>query len=775
LTRLAATRWLALLAAICIVGFHWLAQDASLGLAERVSVAAALLVYVASSRIWPLHAERAFRILSTLAALWVIRVVGADGFQPDRVLTLLMVLFGVGMVFTDALSLARFHTLMVVSVTGAMAWFGTETSPPLLLGVLASVGIVSWVVARARDEQTQQLTEMSLVAERVDNGVIMLDPEGRLTWFNEAFAKHFEVTDRNKGELLADVIRDPMTVNRIQRSILGGRPLSVELEHRSTQLTRWFSLDLTPIRDETGTVLRFVGIESDVSRTHMANKQIWNSVAEIMMVVDRDATIVEANDSARQLLRMTPLVGRNLRELVHNDKQWQLIKTLLSGDEPADQDAMDLTLGTEAWTIPVAAIASRLPSAPDQRRRFVLVARNIRERIAATQTRLTLEQKVQEAQRLESLGVLAGGIAHDFNNLLSGILGNASLALMRLPKDDEEARPLVKRIERTAQRAAELTHQMLAYSGKGQFVVEPLSIPRITHEMVDFLSATISKRAKLELEIDNDVGPIEGDGSQIRQLVMNLITNASDALEDENGTIWVRCREITVASSYLARGVQGPTLPPGPYVSFTVRDDGIGMSPETISKMFDPFFTTKVAGRGLGLAATLGIVRGHAGTLRVDSVEGVGTSIEVLLPRSTHPVVAADQEPSLSQFPKGRGGCVLVADDEPDLREFARAVLEHAGYDVLEAEDGEACVRVFTANVDRIGMILLDMTMPRMSGEEALEEIHTIRDVPVILSSGYSSQEARTHLGSRPIAAFLGKPYKAGALLDLVAQVIGER
>ncbi len=395
--------------------------------------------------------------------------------------------------------------------------------------------------------------------------------------------------------------------------------------------------------------------------------------------------------------------------------------------------------------------------------------REVRERQKAEEERRRLEAKIQYAQKLESLGILAGGIAHDFNNLLVGILGNADMALAKAPADSMQ-RQFLEAIVSSSQRAANLSNQMLAFSGKGKFVTTTLDLGELTRDVVRLLEMSLPDQAKIRFELPPTPLTTVADPTQIRQLLMNLITNASDAVEG--------CGEIVVAggamecdSAYLSASPLVVDLPSGAYVYLDVTDNGPGMSAETIDKVFDPFFTTKFAGRGLGLAAALGIVRGHGGTFRVDSEIGRGTTFRVLLPRARE---AAEARPvDLPETELRSDGVVLVIDDEAAVRDVVQQVLEDFGMRVLTAEGGDEGLELFARQADAIALVLLDMTMPGRSGQETLKEIHRIRgDVSVILSSGFSEEVVRDQFGDQMISGFLQKPYHPKDLLAAVRETL---
>jgi two-component system cell cycle sensor histidine kinase/response regulator CckA len=286
--------------------------------------------------------------------------------------------------------------------------------------------------------------------------------------------------------------------------------------------------------------------------------------------------------------------------------------------------------------------------------------------------------------------------------------------------------------------------------------------------MAHLLEASISKKVALRYDLAEVPMPIEGDPTQLRQVVMNLIINASDALDDESGVVTVSTGVMQATRDYLADAYLNVELPAGLYAYVEVIDTGCGMDEETLSKIFDPFFTTKFPGRGLGLAAVLGIVRGHRGALKVQSAPGRGSSFRVLFPCTDQPAVPAEAEEALREPSRG-AGTVLVVDDEESVRAVARLMLERGGFSVLTAADGRAAVEVFREHRDRIALVLLDLTMPHLSGEEVLRELRHIRaDVRVILSSGYNEQEVAQHQTEEGLVEFIQKPYSPAALIEKV-------
>jgi PAS domain S-box-containing protein len=405
-------------------------------------------------------------------------------------------------------------------------------------------------------------------------------------------------------------------------------------------------------------------------------------------------------------------------------------------------------------------------------RKWFGVVTDITARKEAEEERRRLEARILSAQKLESLSVLAGGVAHDFSNLLVGVLGNVSLVQPHVAPDSP-AQVHIEQIHSAALRAAELAGQMLAYAGKGAFVVEPLDLSRLVDEMADLLACSISKKAVLKRVLDDRLPLVQGDATQLRQLIMNLVVNASDALGDRDGGITVATGQTEADRDTLAGTQVDDGLPAGRYVYLEVSDTGCGMDEDTRARIFDPFFTTKAVGRGLGLAAGLGIVRGHRGAIAVESQPGSGATFRVLFPALEATLLQRPPVPVAAARPEARapGGTVLVADDEAIVRSVARMALEEHGFKVLVARDGQQAVEMFRENADDIVAVLLDLTMPKASGAEVLSQIRHLKpDTRVILSSGYSEQYAVSRLDEKGPTDFIQKPYDPQHLVRLVCR-----
>ncbi len=581
----------------------------------------------------------------------------------------------------------------------------------------------------------------------------------------------------------------------------------------------WLDLSAFPLKDESGEVVRVIEYVKDVSDLHRAEQHLRLQL-DLALGLGRTAHLDEALgllvDGVRELEGVDAaaiyLVDEPTGDLVlvaHRGLSDGFVartermpagtelRALLDaaenrfgavGGEVPDEEGRAEGLraagllplryrGRPVGTLNVASrSAAELP--PATRRLLSGIAAQVAglvARIRFEEERLALEAKVQQAQKLESLGVLAGGIAHDFNNLLVGILGNADLALLDLPPESP-ARQSVRDIEVAARRATELVRQMLAYSGKGRFVVEPLDLGLVVEEMLHLLEASVSKKAHLRLDLAPGLPRVEGDATQLRQVLMNLILNASDAIGDRSGVVSVRTGAMRCDRAYLDGSFMASDAPAGPYVFVEVSDTGVGMERATIERIFDPFFSTKFTGRGLGLAAVLGIVRSHRGAIKVRSELGRGTTVRVLLPPAADERVAGSAlQGETARAPTARAGVVLLVDDEETVRAVGRAMLARLGFEVVAARDGREAVEVFASDPRRFACVLLDLTMPRMDGDECFRRLRELRpEVRVVLSSGYNEQELLARFAGKGLAGFIQKPYHIDELAAALDRVLGD-
>jgi len=370
------------------------------------------------------------------------------------------------------------------------------------------------------------------------------------------------------------------------------------------------------------------------------------------------------------------------------------------------------------------------------------------------------------AQKLESLGVLAGGIAHDFNNLLAIVLARAELSLKDC-SDPALVNSHVSIIRDTALEARMLTRQLLSYAGKGKVLVELLDLNQLVTSMSQLLRASVSKVIRLELLLCPDAVPVQVDVTQLRQVILNLVTNAAEAIDAAGGNIWVRtgCVEVTPATAHSSFAPIEP--PAGSYAFLEVEDDGIGISEETRGRLYDPFFTTKFSGRGLGLAAVLGIVKSHNGAILLDTQPGEGSRFRVLLPlEDVTPLCEPTPNTSYAELSTAEA-CVLVVDDEAPVRAATSEILRSLGYRVYQADGGISACRVFRQHLREIDIVLLDLAMPDMNGEQTLRQLKKLRsDVRVILLTAYAEDEFRVRFLKGDLAGFLTKPFARDELIQ---------
>ncbi|MBI3568501.1 MAG: response regulator [Gemmatimonadetes bacterium] len=499
---------------------------------------------------------------------------------------------------------------------------------------------------------------------------------------------------------------------------------------------------------------------------------IVDNSATLVLVVSQSGRCVLVNREVEGVfgVRREALQGRMLLDVIPGEAAVSLMEATESVIQRGVVVEREFTASSERG--PRTYLAVCFPIAPPGGAASAVgvIATDLTERKRAEAEQREFEANVQHAQKLESLGVMAGGIAHDFNNILGAVLGNADLALNALD-DREEVRRSLEQVVSAARRAADLTRQMLAYAGRASFRREPSDINALLRELSGLASMSLSKKAHVDLQLCEPAPWVTADPAQLSQVVLNLLTNAGDAIGDATGQVTVRTEIVSTLPRELADRWMGEPAPGGPYALLIVEDDGAGMDEETQRRMFEPFFTTKELGRGLGLAAVLGIVKGIGGALTVRSARGVGTRITVAFPASVAPASRPASQ-AAAEAAELTPRTVLVVDDEPMLRSLARRGLRNAGFEVLEAADGHQGLAMFTAGAARIAVVVLDLTMPGMSGSEVLQGIRALDDtVPVVITSGYAPEqlddEARHETGIR----YVQKPYTILQLVRTVSEV----
>jgi two-component system cell cycle sensor histidine kinase/response regulator CckA len=522
---------------------------------------------------------------------------------------------------------------------------------------------------------------------------------------------------------------------------------------------------------------------------HKADRQLckmeqWlattlRSIGDGVLTTDEHARVTFLNPMAERLTgwKLLEAAGRTSAEVLRLvDRQTggpvaDPAQRALAGGAPVTLPPHTSLRSRHGREIPIDDSAAPIRDEDGRVRGVVVVFRDCSEQTRLEEERQHLEKKMREAQKLESLGLMAGGIAHDFNNLLTGIMGNAALCRMKLHRTNPLHENLQK-IQTIGQRAADLCQQMLAYAGKGKTAHAAVDTSALVGETVRLVNLSVSKKVTVKQDLASGLQPVEGDPTQLQQVVMNLVINASEAIGEHPGEIRITTGVKKMEPWEFASAVHAPELPGGDYLFVQVRDSGDGMPPETLARIFDPFFTTKFAGRGLGLAATLGIVRAHHGALFVESALRKGSTFRLLLPASTR-VVEETPAPVAEPNPLRGYGQVLLVDDEEDVRTVTRYMLEFCGFEVVEACNGREALKVCTERAAPFRLVLMDLTMPDMNGVEAFEELHRLYPrLPVLLMSGYSEQEVAVHFGDASGSDFLQKPFLPSQLEEKLRRLL---
>jgi two-component system, cell cycle sensor histidine kinase and response regulator CckA len=555
----------------------------------------------------------------------------------------------------------------------------------------------------------------------------------------------------------------------------------------------WANGVMLGLRDDAGTLIGLAKIIRDDTERKRGEEQlqyqqnladaITSNAAEGLLLIDNEGRVTFINKMAQDMLGWTQeeLVGEVLHDKLQSCRpdgsarpsdDSPHMEVLRTGQTLRSHE--DYFIHKNGQIVPVSCSVAPIRS-DSLIAGAVMVVRDLTQQRLAEATQRENEQALQQAQKLESIGVLAGGIAHDFNNLLTGIMGNAGLARRAIMAGrTEQAATLLRDVLSASQRAADLTRQLLAYAGKGRFVILPVDLAKLVSEVSTLIRASISKKITLVIDVPEDCSLVEADRAQLQQLVMNLVINGGEAIGDEPGTLTVRVRTEHFTERRERPRAEGFPITTGDYVRIDVTDTGAGMDEETRGRIFEPFFTTKFLGRGLGLSAALGIVRGHRGAISVRSELGQGTTFTVLLPvhrelRRTdrvagHSVVDREIQGS---------GTILVADDEEGVRSLVANVLGDAGYTVELAADGAQAVEKLQGLGDTVRLVLLDLTMPILSGAETAMELRRMQpEVPIIAMSGYGDIEVMQRFSEAGVNDFLPKPFTPDELAAKVRDTL---
>jgi two-component system cell cycle sensor histidine kinase/response regulator CckA len=657
---------------------------------------------------------------------------------------------------------------------------------------------------RSRDEllaEVEALREaesrLRAIAEHASDVIAEADAAGRLLFISPNCEA---LIGRPPSEFVGLDPRDPAIVGHlhpddVEQAFPPGPPPSADPEARvliyrcrhADGRWLWIESRVRPFQTPSGewhsiVVSRDVTAREEALRRLRQSEERYRALTETtsdaVAELDAEGRLVFASGSLAQVLGYTPgeLVGTTPFGLIHPDDVETLAERFLSRVSESRPRGKGQVFrvrhrnGSWRW---LRGGGINIETASGETR-LVAVFSDVTEQIELEEARRKLDERVQEMQKLESLGVMAGGVAHDFNNLLTPILGDASLALMELPQGSA-VRRRIERIQRAAHHAATLTHQLLDYAGIGSLDLEPVDVSKLVREMGELLQSAVSKHADLVYELADDLPAVRADPRLLSQVVVNLLTNASEAVDARpggGGRIAVRSGSAEFRSERLAQMVLGEEVSPGRHVFFEVEDAGCGMDADMRARIFDPFFTTKFTGRGLGLAAVLGIVRKHRGAIEIESEPGRGTRIRVLCPATAGEETARPAaRRELDAWESS--GTVLVADDDDGARAILQETLARAGFRVLEAGDGREAVETFRRHADAIRLVLLDRTMPVASGEEALDAIRRISpQVPIVLVSGYSRESAASQLANDEHSAFLQKPFPPETLIEKVRDLL---
>lgn len=636
---------------------------------------------------------------------------------------------------------------------------------------------------RAQAAVRESEAQFRTLANAIPQLCWMANADGWITWYNERWYDYTGTSSEQvKGwdwQSVHDPAVLPVVLERWKNSIAKGEPFGMVFPLRGSDGTfRSFLTRVMPVIDEHGKVARWFGTNTDVSDQLRVEEELRRSEERLRAALqashtgtwhwDMPTDEFELYENCAKLFDFPS--GRQLRSseeflsLIHPDD----LARVAAGIERSKKKGANLELefrviwpnGSVHWLLDRGVAYFDLQGRPEY---MTGACMEITDRKRE-------EESFHQAQKLESVGMLAGGIAHDFNNLLVGVIGNASLAQKMLPEGSDAA-GLLDAVVKAGEQGAHLTRQLLAYAGKGRFVLELLNLSDLIPEMIGLVQPSISKKIALQMELDGELRPIRADRGQVQQVIMNLVLNAAEAIGSNAGMISVKTRGCDIQEEGSRQNGLGLVSQPGNYILVEVSDTGCGIDEPTKAKIFDPFFSTKFQGRGLGLAAVSGIVRGHNGAISVDSSPGKGSVFTVLFPAAEGSAQVSATQPRDATL---RGtGTILVVDDEEMVRGLVKRALEQYGYKVLVAESGITAIDLFKRHPEDIMLVVLDLSMPDMGGEEALPELLKIRpNVKVIVSSGYSESETMRLFAGQHVCGFLQKPFSFARLAEKVKECL---
>ncbi len=628
----------------------------------------------------------------------------------------------------------------------------------------------------ARVNAEQELRQWKDIFARALWGIVLCAGEERtIQNVNRAFARmHGYETNEMLGMSLDKIIApNPETSyqDRLERVKEHGR-MVFHHDHIARDGRRFpVRADVSAVRDESGEILFRVSMVQDLTKELEAQedarkkdaslKLLTEMVPAVLWSTDRDLQFTSSTGAGLDALglEIDQLIGCRVEDFFAGDGSAE--KALFAHRNALEGKSVDYEtrIRDRFYRVhlePLSKGSGRIEG-------VVGLAVDITDQNRS-------EEIIQQTQKLESIGVLAGGVAHDFNNLLLAVLGNAELLEDHLPKGTAQ-RALLDQITNAAQRGADLTNSMLEYSGRARFKTKLVDVSRVVRDMRGLLNAVVSKKVRIDYEFSADDLWVLGDVTQVRQIVMNLVTNGAEAIGERAGRVNVRVAVRPLDREFLSKTFLGPDVASGEFVAIEVGDNGSGMDGEVRTRIFDPFFSTRFSGRGLGMASVLGIVKRHKGVIEVQSEIGEGSTVTVYLPATPNVSVVDD---GVSVEEDSSRLLILVADDEEHVRSLLANTLARRGVEVTVARDGQEAVDRFKERSSELAAVLLDMTMPVLGGEEAFLAMQNINpDVPVLLMSGYTETATMSRIDGAGPAGFLHKPFLPSELMDKLMAVIG--
>lgn len=625
----------------------------------------------------------------------------------------------------------------------------------------------------------------SRMLSRATVGVWVIDAEGRTLYANEAMAAMLRVSNEELSRArvwdFTDDAGRESGMSQLSRRREGISEKHEFVFHRPDGSTLSASLVTFPLLDQEQGFEAAVAFVEDVEERKTTESELRDSKAHLERAqrISRTGSWEFHLDTGRVV---TSSMARDIYGIGGRD--WTIeevqavplpeyraaldeaLRALVEEGTPYKQ-TFRISRPSDGATVDIQSVAEY-----DAERRVVMgTLRDITKEMEARREREAFEAGVRQTQKLESLGVLAGGIAHDFNNILVGVLGNAELALAELGKLSP-AVPYLKSIRDAATRASELSRQMLAYTGRESFEKELLDLNELISDTLQMVEVSLPKSVVMRLDLADSLPPVLADATQLRQVLMNLVINGAEAIGERSGVVAIRTGSMDCDEGYLRSTLPLDLVEPGEYVYLEVSDTGEGMDSAARERLFEPFFTTKFTGRGLGLSAVLGIVRGHSGTIKVYSEPGSGSTFKVLFPSASATAQGVVSEEDGEPEETVLEGAVLLVDDDETVRTVGKRLLSHLGIETILAEDGRDALRIFASRRSEIGLVLLDLTMPHLDGEQTLRELRIVdRQVPVVIMSGYAEQELRGRFAGRAVQAFLQKPFQLKTLRRVLEEI----